>query len=125
MLWLTFDLCLHAANSVQDIAEAPPYLNKKYIWEHFAWKDKQLTCFFSFLFLNTVSGYATTTSSAVKPLGAGLYWKPVALTKNPTVLFGAEPLASDKLHTDTELTPELQVRVTHSPSSQLHPVAAS
>lgn len=37
-----------------------------------------------------VSDCTTTTSSAVKPLGAGLYWKPVALTKNPTVVeYGA------------------------------------
>lgn len=39
----------------------------------------------NFLFLNRVSGSTTTTSSTVKPLGAGLYWKPVALTKNLTV----------------------------------------
>lgn len=31
--------------------------------------------------LLTVTDDATTTSSAVKTLGAGLYWKPVALTK--------------------------------------------
>lgn len=43
-----------------------------------------------FLFLNRVSGSTTTTSSTVKPLGAGLYWKPVALTKNTTVvMYGA------------------------------------
>lgn len=40
----------------------------------------------SFHFMNVVSNSTTTTSSVVKPLGAGFYWKPVALTKNTTVV---------------------------------------
>lgn len=47
-----------------------------------------------FVLLSRVSGCTTTTSSPVKPLGAGLYWKPVALTKNPTVVDYGEVVAA-------------------------------
>lgn len=46
------------------------------------------------LFLNARSGSATTTSSPVKPLGAVLYWKPVALTKNTTVVVNSALVAT-------------------------------
>lgn len=52
-----------------------------------------------------VSDFTTTTSSHVKPLGASSYWKPVALTKNPTVVaaFSAlGALVTDELHRDCE-----------------------
>lgn len=53
-------------------------------------KGNQLTNETSFHFMNIVSSSTTTTSSVVKPLGAGFYWKPVALTKNSTVvMYGA------------------------------------
>lgn len=108
-LWPFFFHCVCA----QEVAVASAEWNKKQIckcmWgkNHFAWKDKKFTSKKTFLFLNRVSG--TTTSSAVKPLGAGLYWKPVALTKNPTVVCMVllwQPLVSDWLHSAKQLTPQ-------------------
>lgn len=63
-----------------------------------------------FVLLSWVSGCTTTTSSALKPLGAGLYWKPVALTKNPTVVDYGEVVAAVSyltwiLHRVRQLTP--------------------
>lgn len=72
-------------------------------------KDQQLM--HEKLSFSEVSGFTTTTSSHVKPLGASSYWKPVALTKNPTVVavFSAlGALVTDELHNVRLLTPRWQ-----------------
>lgn len=89
---LTFDLLCHCVCSQEVAAAASAQLNKsRYVNAcgaktilHEKISNRHVITFF-FLFLKRVSG-SSTTSSVVKPLGAGLDWKPVALTKNPTVL---------------------------------------